>query len=42
MAKLSYFLETQDAVNLALMRSIKAVFDPLGILGPDRLLGRSQ
>jgi glycolate oxidase len=41
-AKLSYFLETQDAVNLALMRSIKAVFDPLGILGPDRLLGRSQ
>jgi glycolate oxidase len=38
-AKLSYFLETQDAVNLDLMRSIKRVFDPLGILGPDRLLG---
>jgi glycolate oxidase len=37
--KLSYFLETQDAVNLDLMRSIKGVFDPLGILGPDRLLG---
>jgi len=37
--KLAYFLETQDAVPLALMRSIKSVFDPLGILGPDRLLG---
>jgi glycolate oxidase len=37
--KLSYFLETHDALNLTLMRSIKGVFDPLGILGPDRLLG---
>jgi glycolate oxidase len=37
--KLSYFLDTVDAVNLDLMRSIKAVFDPLGILGPQRLLG---
>jgi glycolate oxidase len=37
--KLSYFLETQDSLNLTLMRSIKGVFDPLGILGPDRLLG---
>jgi len=37
--KLSYFLETQDPVSLDLMRSIKAVFDPDGILGPDRLLG---
>ena len=37
--KLSYFLETVDPVNLDLMRSIKRVFDPLGILGPDRLLG---
>ena len=37
--KLSYFLETVDTVNLDLMRSIKRVFDPLGILGPERLLG---
>jgi glycolate oxidase len=38
-AKLDYFLESEDAVNLNLMRSIKRAFDPLGILGPDRLLG---
>jgi glycolate oxidase len=37
--KLSYFLQTQDPVSLSLMRSIKHAFDPLGILGPDRLLG---
>jgi glycolate oxidase len=37
--KLTYFLEMQDPVSLTLMRSIKRVFDPLGILGPDRLLG---
>jgi glycolate oxidase len=37
--KLSYLLETADEVNLDLMRSIKRVFDPLGILGPGRLLG---
>jgi glycolate oxidase len=37
--KLSYFLDTVDTVNLDLMRSIKGVFDPLGILGPGRLLG---
>jgi glycolate oxidase len=37
--KLSYFLDTVDAVNLDLMRSIKRVFDPMGILGPERLLG---
>jgi glycolate oxidase len=37
--KLEYFLDTHDAVNLELMRSIKQVFDPLGILGPNRLLG---
>ncbi len=37
--KLSYFLDTVDTVNLDLMRSIKRVFDPLGILGPERLLG---
>lgn len=40
--KLSYFLEMQDPVSLELMRSIKRVFDPDGILGPDRLLGSRQ
>jgi glycolate oxidase len=39
--KLEYFLDTQDAGSLTLMRSIKNVFDPQGILGPDRLLGQS-
>jgi glycolate oxidase len=39
--KLEYFLDTQDPASLTLMRSIKNVFDPRGILGPDRLLGQS-
>jgi glycolate oxidase len=39
--KLSYFLATQDPVSLSLMRSIKSIFDPQGILGPDRLLGQT-
>jgi glycolate oxidase len=37
--KLSYFLDTQDPTALALMRAIKSTFDPLDILGPNRLLG---
>jgi glycolate oxidase len=37
--KQSYFLELADPVALEIMRSIKKVFDPLGILGPSRLLG---
>ena len=37
--KLGYFLEMQDPMSLELMRAIKAVFDPQGILGPERLLG---
>jgi glycolate oxidase len=37
--KQAYFLEMHDPVALELMRSIKQVFDPLGLLGPDRLLG---
>ena len=37
--KLPYFLEMEDPVSLELMRSIKQVFDPGGILGPDRVLG---
>jgi glycolate dehydrogenase FAD-linked subunit len=41
-AKLPYFLEMQDPVSLELMRSIKRVFDPEGILGPDRLLGMTR
>ncbi len=38
-AKVPYFVEMQDQVSLELMRSIKQVFDPHGILGPDRVLG---
>jgi len=38
-AKLPYFLEMEDPLSLELMRSIKRIFDPEGILGPDRLLG---
>jgi len=37
--KLPYFLEMQDPVSLELMRAVKAIFDPQGILGPERLLG---
>ncbi len=38
-AKLPYFLEMQDPVAVDLMRAIKQVFDPSGILGPERVLG---
>jgi len=41
-AKLPYFLEMEDPVSLELMRSIKHIFDPEGILGPDRLLGLTR
>ncbi len=41
-AKLPYFLELEDPVALGLMRAIKGAFDPLGILGPERLLGLPQ
>jgi glycolate oxidase len=37
--KMPYFLEMQDAAALGMMRAIKQVFDPQGILGPDRVLG---
>jgi glycolate oxidase len=37
--KRPYFLELEDPVKLALMRRIKAAFDPFGILGPGRLPG---
>jgi glycolate oxidase len=37
--KTPYFLETVDPAALELMRSIKKVFDPGGILGPHRMLG---
>jgi len=36
--KQEYYLDTVDPTALALMRSIKAAFDPRGILGPHRLL----
>jgi glycolate oxidase len=38
-AKVPYFLELADPAALGLMRSIKKVFDPKGILGPDRVFG---
>ena len=41
-AKLPYFLELEDPVALELMRSVKRIFDPGGILGPDRLLGLTR
>jgi glycolate oxidase len=37
--KLAYFLELEDPKKLALMRGIKQVFDPKGILNPGALLG---
>jgi glycolate oxidase len=39
--KMPYFLEMADPAALELMRAIKKAFDPLGILGPDRVLGAS-
>jgi glycolate oxidase len=36
--KRPYFLEFEDPAKLALMRRIKAAFDPLGILNPGKLL----
>jgi glycolate oxidase len=39
--KRSYFLELEDPVKLALMRRVKAAFDPRGILGPGRILGEA-
>ena len=38
-AKQAYFLELEDPTKLALMRRIKAAFDPDGILNPGTLLG---
>ena len=37
-AKRAYFEELEDPAKLALMRRIKAAFDPHGILGPGRML----
>ena len=41
-AKMSYFVETVDPALLSLMRSIKAAFDPSGILGPGRMPGTAE
>lgn len=38
--KLDYFLALEDPTRLALMRGIKQLFDPRGILNPGVLLGR--
>jgi glycolate oxidase len=37
--KMSYFLELESPTKLALMRQIKAAFDPRGILNPGTLFG---
>ena len=37
--KMSYFLELESPQKLALMRQIKAAFDPNGILNPGTMLG---
>jgi glycolate oxidase len=37
--KMKYFLELEDPNKIALMRRIKAAFDPSGILNPGTLLG---
>ena len=41
-AKMSYFVETVDPAQLALMRAIKVAFDPRGILGPGRMPGSAE
>jgi glycolate oxidase len=40
-AKVSYFLELTDPVVVSLMRRVKEVFDPEGILNPGVLFGAS-
>jgi glycolate oxidase len=40
-AKQRYFLELEDPAKVALMRRIKAAFDPHGILNPGALLGEA-
>jgi glycolate oxidase len=37
--KMAYYLELEDPTKLALMRGIKKLFDPKGILNPGALLG---
>jgi glycolate oxidase len=37
--KTAYFLELEDPAKIALMRRIKAAFDPHGTLNPGTVLG---
>jgi glycolate oxidase len=37
--KASYFLELEDPAKVALMRRVKAAFDPNGILNPGTIFG---
>jgi glycolate oxidase len=37
--KAKYFLELEDPTKIALMRRIKAAFDPHGILNPGKVIG---
>jgi len=40
--KREYFLDSVDPTALALMQAIRSVFDPQGILGPDRLFPAAE
>lgn len=40
--KRKYFLDLEDPAKVALMRRIKAAFDPHGILGPGRIFGGTE
>jgi glycolate oxidase len=41
-AKQAAFLSLEDPARISLMRRIKVAFDPLGILNPDKVFGRTS